>query len=189
MWSRTYARSTENSPSSSHARERCTTLPSSTSRPAIDTHKPRRPQSTVFQRSSLGGQVSSHIDSILTYKELLPDRTGSSYKEKVDFPSSPDDIFSDPSTLTLSKAYGSVLQPKVSRTRVPRGGNAINVRHRRRLRPSLASFALIPFLLTQRYIRIPQIHPRRLASCANHVLQRTEGPKATANPALDRFLS
>ena len=116
LWSRTYARSTENSPSPSRTRERCTTLPASTSRPDIESYRPRRPKSTVFSRSSIGDQVSSHIDAVLNREELLPDRTGTSQREKdaVEFPSSPDDIFSDPHTLSLSKAYGSVLQPKAS---------------------------------------------------------------------------
>ena len=114
LWSRTYVRNTTNT--SSPLRERSTTLPASTPRPFSDAPKFSRPQSTQFSRPILNNSILSHIESASTIRPLIPARTGSRDRDvlrEADSPSSPpDDILSDPNTSVLSKAYGSVLQPK-----------------------------------------------------------------------------
>ncbi|KAH8120105.1 hypothetical protein DFH11DRAFT_1558333 [Phellopilus nigrolimitatus] len=118
VWSRTYVRST--APTPSPPRERSSTLPSSSRpfpRPSVDFPKFPRPQSSYFPRSSLGGKVSSHIESTLSRHPLTPAKASTKGTEDGDGLTSPDvDILSDPNTSTLSKAYGSVLQPKESLT-------------------------------------------------------------------------
>ncbi|KAI5122566.1 hypothetical protein M0805_004783 [Coniferiporia weirii] len=115
VWSRTYVRSTDSTPSP--ARERSSTLPSSStslSRPSNDLSKPVRPQGTHFPRLSLGSKISSHIESALTQQSLTSAKNNSNKPDGNNVSSPADDILPDPYTSTLSKAYGSVLQPKES---------------------------------------------------------------------------
>lgn len=78
---------------------------------------PRLARSTNnFQDSSTGARVSSHISSALNQRPSSPLKNTSTPPPEVSSPTSPCDIFTDPLTSTLSKAYGSILQPKETLT-------------------------------------------------------------------------
>ncbi|KLO20564.1 hypothetical protein SCHPADRAFT_991906 [Schizopora paradoxa] len=78
---------------------------------------PRLAKSTNnFQDSTTGARVSSHINSTLTQRPSSPLKNASTPPAEIASPTSPCDIFTDPLTSTLSKAYGSILQPKETLT-------------------------------------------------------------------------
>lgn len=109
-WSRTYV-----------TRDRSSTIPSTSKNqpnpskeapnPVRKFHRPAT-NSTPFPRSTLTDKVSSHIQSAVTQRSTSPLKNVSKSEDEQGPPSPPADILADPNTSTLSKAYGSVLQPK-----------------------------------------------------------------------------
>ena len=105
-WSRTYVKTT--TPSTSK------TQSSPTKEAPNPVRKFPRPTNTTstFPRSTLTDRVSSHIQSTVTQRPTSPLKHVSKSEDDQDPPSPPADIIPDLYSSTLSKAYGSVLQPK-----------------------------------------------------------------------------
>ncbi|TDL28399.1 hypothetical protein BD410DRAFT_824158 [Rickenella mellea] len=114
-WSRTYVTAnkspTRSTPQSVASHE---TGATNSSNPSIPVRRFPRPISSQVTHTPLGSKISSHIQAASTHRPSSPLKNNTLATVPPSPPAS--DILPSPHTSTLTKAYGSVLQPKETLT-------------------------------------------------------------------------